>query len=161
MGLFDDIIGSAVPGGNVSKSLGVALLSLLANRGGSGGGLSGLLGGSSSAASSPPPDDQSPANIAGGLHGLVQRFQQGGFDDVIKSWIGTGPNQPIAPNQLHQALGAETVDELSRQTGLPHQDLLSQLSQALPAIVDRLTPKGHIPDEAEMTRSQSSGQVEV
>jgi uncharacterized protein YidB (DUF937 family) len=45
-----------------------------------------------------------------GLGGLVEKFRQGGLEDLIKSWIGTGPNKPIAPNQLHQALGPETVD---------------------------------------------------
>jgi uncharacterized protein YidB (DUF937 family) len=40
-----------------------------------------------------------------GLGGLVERFGQGGLEDIIKSWIGPGSNKPIAPNQLHQALG--------------------------------------------------------
>jgi uncharacterized protein YidB (DUF937 family) len=55
----------------------------------------------------------------GGLGGLIDRFRQGGLEDIIKSWIGTGPNKPVSPNQLHQALGAETIDSLSAETGLP------------------------------------------
>jgi uncharacterized protein YidB (DUF937 family) len=43
-----------------------------------------------------------------GLGGLVERFRQGGFEEIIKSWIGTGPNKLISPNQLHQALGPTT-----------------------------------------------------
>jgi len=33
-----------------------------------------------------------------GLGGLVDQFKRGGLEDIIKSWIGTGPNKPITPN---------------------------------------------------------------
>jgi uncharacterized protein YidB (DUF937 family) len=85
-----------------------------------------------------------------GLGGLVERFRQGGLEEVIKSWIGTGPNKPISTGQLHQALGPETVDGLSRETGLPRDDLLSQLSRLLPEVVDKLTPNGKLPREEDL-----------
>ena len=40
-----------------------------------------------------------------GLGGRGERFRQGGLEEIIKSWIGTGPNKAISPNQLQQALG--------------------------------------------------------
>ena len=86
----------------------------------------------------------------GGLGGLIDRFRQGGLEDVIKSWIGTGPNRPISPSQLHDALGAETVNNLSAETGLPREDLLSQLSRALPEVIDKLTPDGKLPRESDL-----------
>ena len=86
----------------------------------------------------------------GGLGGLIDRFRQGGLEDIIKSWIGTGPNKAVSPNQLHQALGAETIDRLSEETGLPRDDLLSQLSRALPEVIDKLTPGGKLPKEADL-----------
>ncbi|TMK33667.1 MAG: DUF937 domain-containing protein [Alphaproteobacteria bacterium] len=67
----------------------------------------------------------------------------------------------MAPHELQQALGPETVDDLSEQTGVPRNDLLSQLSQALPTLVDRLTPQGRIPEPDEMARSPQSGRVDV
>jgi uncharacterized protein YidB (DUF937 family) len=73
---------------------------------------------------------------------LLHQFQQNGFGEIINSWIGTGQNQPISPAQLRQALGRETVNNLSERTGVPHDDLLSQLSRILPGVVDKLTPKG-------------------
>ena len=78
---------------------------------------------------------------------------------MADSWISRGPNQQIAPDQLHQALGPETVDELSEQTGMPRQDVLSQLSQALPDMVDRLTPEGRIPDRGEVERWQENQRI--
>ena len=86
----------------------------------------------------------------GGLKDLIDRFRQGGLQDVMGSWIGTGPNKPIAPNQLHDVLGGETVDELSRQTGMPRDDLLSELSRLLPSVVDKLAPNGQLPAEQDL-----------
>ena len=95
---------------------------------------------------------QSPAAISSGLSELVQRFEKGGLGDVIQSWIGSGPNQPIGTDQLHQAIGPETVDRLSQSTGMARGELLPLIAQMLPAIVDHLTPNQHVPDEGEISR---------
>jgi uncharacterized protein YidB (DUF937 family) len=93
---------------------------------------------------------QAPQGSLGGLGALIDRFRNNGFEDAINSWIGTGQNQAISPGQLRQALGQETVEDLSQRTGLPHGDLLSQLSNILPGVVDRLTPNGQLPSDAEL-----------
>lgn len=87
--------------------------------------------------------------MGGGLGGLLERFAQNGHGDAMNSWIGKGANQSIEPHQLDTALGSGTVDELSRQTGLDRGDLLSQLSEALPQVVDGLTPQGRLPETHE------------
>ena len=85
----------------------------------------------------------------GGLGGLLERFRRGGHGDVLESWIGGGQNRSIAPNQLSDALGSDTVDALARRTGLGRDELLSGLSQALPGVVDALTPHGRLPSADE------------
>lgn len=87
--------------------------------------------------------------VAGGLDGLIQSFERSGLGDVIGSWIAQGPNREIPPNRLADALGPGTVDDLSRETGLKREDLLTQLAQALPGVIDALTPQGRAPDRAE------------
>ena len=82
----------------------------------------------------------------GGLAGLVARMQQSGLGDVVKSWISTGQNQPITPDQLGGVLGNDTVAGMAGQLGLNHGELLGQLAQMLPQVVDKLTPQGQIPD---------------
>jgi uncharacterized protein YidB (DUF937 family) len=156
MGLLDDVLGSAVPGGNVAKPLMIGLAALLGAKA-VGGGLGSLLGGTgqtppAAAPTGPATAGQPQGGLLGGLGGLLQSFQQGGHGDVINSWIGPGQNQPIAPDQLHRALGPEAVDNLSRLTGLPRDQLVSELSRVLPDIVDKLTPHGRMPDQAEMSR---------
>ncbi len=89
--------------------------------------------------------DAAGAEAAGGLGGLIESFERSGLGDVIGSWIGHGPNQQVAPNRLAEALGPDTVDSLSRETGLSRDDLLGQLAQALPGVIDALTPQGRPP----------------
>jgi uncharacterized protein YidB (DUF937 family) len=92
----------------------------------------------------------------GGLDVLMKQFQQNGFGEIIKSWIGTGQNQPVSATQLRQALGQETVNDLSQQTGVPHEDLLSQLSKLLPGVIDKLTPNGQLPSRADLLQGPRS-----
>jgi hypothetical protein len=48
----------------------------------------------------------------------LQSFQRSGHGDSINSGIGPRQNQPVRPDQLHQALGPRTVENLSRLTGV-------------------------------------------
>jgi uncharacterized protein YidB (DUF937 family) len=86
----------------------------------------------------------------GGLGGLLNQFQQSGLGDVVKSWIGPGQNQPISPNQLGSALGPQIIKVLAQKTGMSEQEITAHLSQILPNAVDRLTPNGRMPTQAEL-----------
>jgi len=103
------------------------------------GGLGGLLGGVGGAGVG--------GLLSGGLGELVERFRQTGHGEVADSWVGTGPNREIAPNQLEQAIGPDVLATLSQQTGLSREELLSRLSRDLPQAVDKYTPEGRIPSE--------------
>ena len=81
----------------------------------------------------------------GGLQGVVSEFEKNGLGPTVKSWVGTGPNQPISPDDLHRALGPDLLQQLSEKSGLSVQDLTQKLAQILPQAVDKLTPGGAIP----------------
>ena len=81
----------------------------------------------------------------GGLQGLVREFEQKGLGATVKSWIGTGPDQPISPDQVHQALGSDTIAQMAAKFGLSPQELSQKLSQILPKAVDSMTPDGTLP----------------
>lgn len=125
MGLLDSVIGAlgsangGGAGGGGADLLG-AVIGMLGQGGQQGGGL-------------------------GGLAGLVTKMQQSGLGDVAASWIGTGQNHPISADQLGGVLGSDTVSNMASQLGMNHGDLLGQLSQVLPQLVDKLTPQGQIP----------------
>lgn len=82
---------------------------------------------------------------AGGLQGLIRAFQREGLGGVMDSWIGTGNNQPISPDQLQSVLGAEQIQAIARQLGVSPQETSGHLAELLPQIIDRLTPGGAVP----------------
>jgi uncharacterized protein YidB (DUF937 family) len=111
----------------------------LGSAGGAGGlgGLGGLLSGLGGAGAG--------GLLSGGLGELVDRFKQNGHGDTAESWVGTGPNKDVAPHQLEQAIGPDVLDNLTQQTGLSREEILSRLSRELPQAVDKYTPDGRIP----------------
>ena len=90
--------------------------------------------------------------LNGGLGGLLKELQESGHGDAARSWVGTGPNKAIPKGDLANALGADTLDELSKHTGMDRGDLLSGLSQHLPGFVDQLTPHARVPTGEEAAR---------
>jgi uncharacterized protein YidB (DUF937 family) len=64
---------------------------------------------------------------------------------TVRSWVGTGPNQPISADEVHKALGPDLLRQLSEKSGLSVQDLTQKLAHVLPQAVDKLTPDGAIP----------------
>jgi uncharacterized protein YidB (DUF937 family) len=81
----------------------------------------------------------------GGVQGIIAQLEQQGLGGTVRSWVGTGPNQPITAEQIHQALGSETVQQLAAKVGLSPQDLAAKLSAILPQAIDKLTPGGVVP----------------
>jgi uncharacterized protein YidB (DUF937 family) len=91
--------------------------------------------------------------LSGGLGELIDRFRKNGQGDTADSWVNNGPNKPCSVNQLEQALGPEVLENLSKHTGLTRQELADRLCRELPNAVDKYTPQGRLPTEAEFTRS--------
>jgi uncharacterized protein YidB (DUF937 family) len=115
--------------------------------------LGGLPGGSAEGAPNLPPEL---GNAIGGLLGggaggtaglenLVKGFQDAGLGDEVASWIGSGPNKPVSPDQIGQALGPEKLQQLSSSTGIGVAQLLPMLAAFLPQIINALTPNGQLP----------------
>lgn len=143
MGLLDSVIGALAQGAapraeNPQQALIGAILSMLMSGNGAGAGAGGgsAFGGAGAAGG---------LGGLGGLAGLVEQFGRAGLGDVAGSWVGRGQNLPISADQLGQVLGGERIGAMAGQIGMDPGDLLGQLSQMLPQVVDRLTPEGQIP----------------
>jgi uncharacterized protein YidB (DUF937 family) len=78
----------------------------------------------------------------GGIQGVVSQLEQQGLGGTVRSWVGTGANQPITADQIHQAFGSDTVKQLAAKMGMTPEDLAAKLSQVLPQAIDKLTPGG-------------------
>jgi uncharacterized protein YidB (DUF937 family) len=168
MGLLDGMLGGGARRGGMSPLM-MAALALLAYRslkgknlsdmfggtaadnrgarggGGGGGGLGGLLGGLLGGGAAG-------GILSGGLGDLLKQFQTNGQGDKAESWISTGENKSVSPNELEQALGEERIQWLMQQTGMSKDELLAGLSQELPQVVDKLTPDGRVPTDQEAAR---------
>jgi uncharacterized protein YidB (DUF937 family) len=148
MGLLDEALSKAIPGGQLSKPLMIALGALLVGK---------MMGGGSTAQTSEPSLVPQAGNagvpdggLLGGVGGLVEKLKSAGHGDTVSSWVGTGQNKPIDPGQLGSALGPKTVSAAAQQSGVNDQQLLQQLAQALPGVVDKLTANGRIPTLQEL-----------
>ncbi len=132
------------PGGGLGGSLGGGLGSALGGAGGGlgnilKGGLGGLLAGGAAG-----------SVISGGLGDLLKQFQQNGQGETANSWVSPGPNKQISSDDLASALGADQINSLMSQSGLPREELLNGLSQHLPEVINHLTPDGRLPTESEL-----------
>ncbi len=81
----------------------------------------------------------------GGLGGLVEQLTQGGLGDIVQSWIARGQNLPVSGSQLESALGSDVLGRLGGQVGMNGGQLGDVLAQALPGLIDRMTPDGQLP----------------
>ena len=91
--------------------------------------------------------------LSGGLGELMERFKQSGQGDTAESWVNTGLNKPCTTAQLERAIGPEVLDTLSKQLGLSRDQLVTRLCRELPEAVDKYTPQGRLPVEADFSRA--------
>lgn len=116
MGLFDSLLGSVLGGGDKTQ--------MLTNLAGS------LIGNHSSGQ---------------GLGGLVQQFESAGLGHLVQSWIGTGQNLPVSPEQIQQVLGSQFVQQFAQQHGIDINSASATIARVLPQLVDQVTPNGQVP----------------
>ncbi len=83
-----------------------------------------------------------------GITNLQNQAQSQGLGHIVESWIGTGANQPIAPEQVQGILGQDTLNQLAARAGIPPAIASAALSRILPMLVDKATPNGQLPQQA-------------
>ncbi len=105
--------------------------------------LDGLLGGTVGAALVTAANDLIEKN--GGIAALAAKFKEKGLGPIIQSWISTGTNQPIEPEQIGQAVGGGLLDDLAAKAGISAEELKKKLAEILPQAIDKLTPDGKLP----------------
>jgi uncharacterized protein YidB (DUF937 family) len=83
----------------------------------------------------------------GGLPALIQAFTQSGLGQQAQSWVSTGHNLPISPEQIAAVLGSGQLQNLAQQAGLTQDQAAGGLADLLPQVVDHLTPNGAVQDD--------------
>jgi uncharacterized protein YidB (DUF937 family) len=165
--------GGAQGGGGIEDLLG----GLLGGSGGSGGGgglqdiLGGLLGGGPGSSDgggmgAQPGGGGGGMNVAamaavigpllikllkgGGLQKMMQGAQASGLSAQADSWVGTGANAQVSPQEIRSVVGEDTVRELAQEAGVPEDEAAGALAQIVPQLVNGLTPNGQLPSDDEV-----------
>ncbi len=81
----------------------------------------------------------------GGLGGLLGKFTNAGLGGKANSWVGTGDNEALDPDEVEQALGADEVDRIAREAGVSRYDAKAGLASMIPGLVDKASPGGSLP----------------
>ncbi len=110
---------------------------------GSKGGSSDLMGQLSSMLTGKSGDGQ-------GLSRLLDQFKSAGLGEKAASWVGTGENHPLTPDEVEKAIGTERINEMSKKTGQSAESVKTGLSSLIPNLVNKLTPDGKLPNPSEL-----------
>ena len=84
----------------------------------------------------------------GGLEGILGKLREGGLSQQADSWVGTGENMNISPDQLQQVFGSSTISDLASRLGMSEQQAGSEMAQLLPELINHLTPEGQVPENS-------------
>ncbi len=88
----------------------------------------------------------------GGLQKILGGMRASGFSAQADSWVGTGENQPIEPEQVSQALGGAQIEQIAQQLGVDGTQASALLAQVIPGLVNAVTPEGEEPSEDDLSR---------
>ncbi|MDD3591519.1 MAG: YidB family protein [Sulfurovum sp.] len=96
------------------------------------------------------------------LSPIMIGLSKSGLSDIVNSWMGTGANLPILPEQIVTLLGEERVGRFSDQLGISKESAQQALAEALPRVVDQATGGSEsIVDEMLGQAGSSQGAMEM
>jgi uncharacterized protein YidB (DUF937 family) len=81
---------------------------------------------------------------AGGLSSIVAKLEQAGMGELVRSWLGSGENQPISADQINEVLNSDQIKQIAEKFGIPADDVLGTLAQILPGVIDKASPDGRL-----------------
>ncbi|WP_330280192.1 YidB family protein [Streptomyces sp. NBC_00056] len=90
---------------------------------------------------------QGQGGSAGGnpLGGLLETLAKSGLGGQAQSWVGTGSNEQVTPDQVKEALPDATLQKVAAESGVSPDQAANDIASALPTAVDKLTPGGEVP----------------
>jgi uncharacterized protein YidB (DUF937 family) len=80
------------------------------------------------------------------LPGLLEKFGAGGMGDTVASWVSKGTNLPISGAQVKAILSSDQIAAVASKLGISTDSAADKIAAILPAIIDKLTPDGVVPD---------------
>ena len=147
MGGFDDLL-KGTKGGGGGGGLGDLLGGILGG-GGRGGSLAaGGLGGNPMLRMLLPMVASLLAN--GGLRKVLSGLQANGKAREADSWVAQGNNQPVAGEDVRNAVGDDEITSIAEKLGVSKDEAADAVAQVLPEVVDQVSPDGELPPDDEL-----------
>ena len=81
----------------------------------------------------------------GGISGIIAKFQKKGLDKQADSWVGTGENQKLTPQQVQQVFDQPALDDLAKSMNTTPNVASKTLADYLPELLNQFTPDGKLP----------------
>jgi uncharacterized protein YidB (DUF937 family) len=144
-GGLGDILGGLLGSGGAGKSVDDIIGALSGGGGagsGAGGGMGGLLGSLVPLVGG--------LLAGGGLQKVLGNLQANGLAAKAESWVGTGENQPLSAADAEKAVGPDDLKQIAAKLGVPEEKAAEALAQVLPTVIDKVSPDGKLPPEAEL-----------
>jgi len=96
----------------------------------------------------------------GGMGAVLDKFRQKGMTRQAQSWMSTGENQPIDGQAVEQVVGRDELQQMAQRIGVPEEQVAQAFAEIVPEMVDKLTPEGQLPAEADAVLDESTATLE-
>ncbi|WP_427912253.1 YidB family protein [Ramlibacter sp. MMS24-I3-19] len=85
----------------------------------------------------------------GGVGAVLDKFKQQGYGRHAQSWVDTGQNDSLDDKAVQQVVGQDELRQMAQKLGVPEQDVAQAFAEIMPEMVDKLSPGGRVPQEAD------------
>lgn len=96
----------------------------------------------------------------GGVGAVLDKFRQQGYGRQAQSWVSTGQNDGIDEQAVEQVVGQGELQQMAQRLGVPEPDVAQAFAEIMPEMVDKLTPQGQLPDQADVVLDESRQTLE-
>ncbi|MFD3553741.1 YidB family protein [Streptomyces goshikiensis] len=74
----------------------------------------------------------------------VKDLADAGLEPQLRSWVGSGPNEPVTAEQITLAIGEDELTRTAESLGREPGDLAADIALALPQLIDTTSPDGSV-----------------
>ncbi|MEJ8836645.1 YidB family protein [Ramlibacter sp. AN1133] len=96
----------------------------------------------------------------GGMNAVLDKFRQKGMNRQAQSWMSTGANDPIDGQAVEQVVGQDELRQMAQRLGVPEDQVAQAFAEIMPEMVDKITPDGQLPREADEVLDESTRKLE-
>lgn len=90
------------------------------------------------------------------MQGVLSKLRSNGMGKQVQSWMGKGHNQPINGADVQRCVDPAMLQQCAQERGMSPKELCGLVAQALPEMVDEVTPDGKMPSQDPFAQGASA-----